>query len=76
MKKYLITMLFCITLCISAAAQAVTGEVIDIRKQPLAYANIVLQTTDSTFVTGTVTDEKGDFKLKKNIGRRLSSGYL
>lgn len=65
MKKYLITMLFCITLCISAAAQAVTGEVIDIRKQPLAYANIVLQTTDSTFVTGTVTDEKGDFKLEK-----------
>ncbi len=32
-------------------------------KEPMEFANVVLQTADSVFVTGTVTDEKGIFSI-------------
>lgn len=34
-------------------------------KEPLEFANVVLQTMDSMFITGTTTDEKGNFALDK-----------
>ena len=34
-------------------------------KEPLEFANVVLQTTDSVFVLGTTTDGKGSFVLDK-----------
>lgn len=34
-------------------------------KEPLEFANVVLQTMDSTFITGTTTDGKGNFVLDK-----------
>lgn len=64
-KKHLITVWLCIAFCLSATAQTITGEVVDAQQQPLAYTNIVMQTTDSAFVAGTVTNEKGNFKLEK-----------
>lgn len=44
----------------------VKGQVIgtDIN-QPIEFANAVLQTTDSVFITGNTTDEKGIFKIEK-----------
>lgn len=65
MKKYLFSILICITFCLQTTAQSVTGKVADVQQQPLPYANVVIQTADSAFVAGGITDEKGNFKLEK-----------
>lgn len=43
----------------------ITGKVLDgsMDKAPFEFANVVLQTSDSVFVTGASTDAKGSFKL-------------
>lgn len=46
------------------AQQVISGKVLDEENQPLPYANVVLLSLpDSTFVTGTISDEKGIFSL-------------
>ena len=41
------------------------GKIIDEKEQPLEFANIALYSSaDSTMITGTVTDKKGEFSLK------------
>lgn len=44
-------------------AQNLTGKVIDEKNEPLAYANVILQTEDSVFLAGTTTDLGGKFEL-------------
>ena len=46
-----------------AKAQSISGKLVDEKQQAVAYANIVLQQADSTFVAGTTSDEKGSFNL-------------
>ena len=48
-----------LTLC----AQNFTGKVIDENDSPLAYANIILQRADSTYIEGAVADTAGIFVL-------------
>ena len=48
---------------ISGFAQTLTGKVVDENDEPLAYANVVLQKNDSTFIAGTVTDTLGVFRM-------------
>lgn len=60
-------------------AQTLKGTVTD-DQQPLPYANVaLLSLPDSTFVTGTITDEQGCFVLKETVPSglvRISSvGY-
>lgn len=61
-------------------AQSISGQLVDEQHKPLPYANIVLLQADSTFVNGTITDEKGDFRLMKDVKGKLirisSVGYL
>ncbi|MBQ8769727.1 MAG: carboxypeptidase-like regulatory domain-containing protein, partial [Bacteroides sp.] len=61
-------------------AQNISGQLVDEQHKPLPYANIVLLQADSTFVNGTITDEKGDFRLMKDVKGKLirisSVGYL
>lgn len=46
------------------AQQLLTGSIITPNGQPLPYANVVvLRAVDSTFVSGTTTNETGSFKL-------------
>lgn len=45
-------------------AQTLSGKLVDEKNEPLAYANIVLQQVDSTFVDGKTSDEKGDFRIE------------
>lgn len=59
--------MFCLTACISLMAQNISGKLVDEAQQPLPYANVVLQTVDSAFVTGATTGEKGEFKLQKIV---------
>jgi outer membrane receptor protein involved in Fe transport len=60
----------CLLFCTSAFAQetlvTVSGSVKDVSlKQPLSFVNIVVTSAkDSSFVTGTVTNEDGRFSLK------------
>ena len=44
-------------------AQNLTGKVIDENRDPLAYANVILQTTDSVFLAGTTTGLDGKFEI-------------
>ena len=50
-------------LIVSVHAQNLTGKVIDEKNEPLAYANVILQTEDSVFLAGTTTDLEGKFEL-------------
>lgn len=68
MYRNIYTLLFCLLAGIPVQAQtAYTGKVTDGKGQPLSYANVVLLSLpDSTFVTGTVSDDTGGFILYAN----------
>ena len=60
------TILCCLMfMAVAAQAQSISGKLVDEQQQSLAYANIVIQLSDSTFVSGTTSDEKGSFRLTK-----------
>lgn len=48
---------------LSASAQSLKGKVVDENNEPLAYANVMLQKADSTYLSGTMTDTLGMFIL-------------
>ena len=52
-------------LAVSAQQVEISGRVADSKGQPGSYANITLQHSDSTFVTGCTSDEKGRFVINK-----------
>jgi len=53
-------------------AQNITGKVVNSDSLPIEFANVILlQTEDSSFVSGTVTDEKGNFSLPSVPGNYL-----
>ena len=56
--------LFLTALQINASAQSIKGRVIDENDEPLAYANVMLQKADSTYISGTMTDTLGVFVLE------------
>ena len=81
MKNFRMILIGCflmIAACVKA--QNISGQLVDEQHKPLPYANIVLLQADSTFVNGTITDEKGDFRLMKDEKGKLirisSVGYL
>ena len=45
-------------------AQNITGKVVDANGTPIEYANVILQTKDSVYVTGCITDSLGDYTLQ------------
>lgn len=59
-------LLGCMVQGVFAQNLGIKGLVKDGRnKEPLEFANVVLQMMDSTFITGTTTDGKGHFVLDK-----------
>ena len=72
-------MLCLIGMAVSLQAQTISGKLVDEKNQPLAYANIVLLQADSTFVSGTISNVMGDFRLLKDekgqLVRISSIGY-
>lgn len=68
MKQYIMTALFMLlSLGIQGQQQYTIKGLIKSsdEKAPLEFANIVLQTSDSVFITGTNSNEKGIFRLEK-----------
>ena len=56
--------LFLTALQTNASAQSIKGRVIDENNEPLAYANVMLQKADSTYISGAMTDTFGVFVLE------------
>lgn len=48
---------------IPTKAQSITGKVVDETDTPLAYANVILQKSDSTYIAGAVADTAGRFAI-------------
>lgn len=44
-------------------AQSLTGKVTNTEKQPVVFANVIVMNGDSVFMTGSITDENGQFRL-------------
>lgn len=61
-------MLCLIGMAASIYAQNINGKLVNEQKQPLAYANVVLQQADSTFVKGETSNEMGSFRISKVSG--------
>lgn len=81
MKHVLSFAFFFLTFVYQVSGQTITGTLIDDTGQPVAYANVVLLALpDSSFVSGTISDEKGAFALsgegRGKIVRISSIGYV
>lgn len=62
---------------VSAFPQNITGVLVDEQNQSVAYANVILQKADSTYLAGTVTDSTGSFRLpKQNAAQLISISYI
>ena len=59
MKQTFLIIIGLLMTVLSSNAQTLRGTLIDENKQPLAYANVVLQTADSVYVAGTVSKVNG-----------------
>ena len=67
MKKIFTAFLILVSLAsYGLRAQNLTGRVIDESDAPLAYANIILQSSDSTYLGGTITDTTGVFVINSH----------
>lgn len=62
MKRVFILFIM-MALSITANAQSITGMVVDETDTPLAYANVILQRSDSTYLAGAVADTAGRFAI-------------
>lgn len=72
-KKNVITEILLLFVCFSIHAQDIyQGKVVDNNHQAIVAANVVLlNDTDSTFITGTITGEDGGFKITNKPHRLL-----
>ena len=68
MKKIVYTLLF-LACAISTYAAQLTGKVIDAgSKQPIDFANVSIM-QGKNLITGTITDEKGNFTIEVADGQ-------
>ena len=51
-------------LSINASAQSIKGKVVDENDEPLAYASVMLQKADSSYISGALADTLGTFVLE------------
>lgn len=66
MKHFTLSLAFILSLSFSIQAQ-LKGTLIDQDQQPIEFANVALYSLpDSVMITGTVSDEKGNFSLYGN----------
>ena len=63
MRKILLTLLFTAVCMLNIDAQTITGRVTDENNDPLAFANVILQKADNSYIDGTVTDTTGRFSI-------------
>ncbi|MBO7441170.1 MAG: carboxypeptidase-like regulatory domain-containing protein, partial [Bacteroidales bacterium] len=65
MKKIL-TLILTLVSVVALAQSNISGVVLGEDNSPIQFANIVLSASDSSFVSGTITDVDGRFSIEKN----------
>ncbi len=65
MKRFILLFITLMSVSLTAYGQTIKGFVLNKEKQAVAYCNVVGYRADSTFIGGTITDEKGAYKLRK-----------
>ncbi|MBD5358240.1 MAG: TonB-dependent receptor [Bacteroides sp.] len=78
--KQIILIIFALMALTPTFGREVTGKIVDDNNSPLDFVNVVLLKADSTYITGTVTDDKGMFRFENTQGspkyiKVSSSGY-
>ena len=72
MKRNLFTLMMAILVAIATVAQTFRGCVVDEKQAPIPFANVVLlNASDSAFVSGTTTDADGRFALMSSTAKPL-----
>ena len=75
MKQYFLSLIMCfLSLTVNCQTQGVlAGKVVDTNGTPIEYANVILQTKDSVYVVGGITDIHGDYTLQtpENVSNLL-----
>ena len=79
-EKVILTTAMCLSAMTQMMAQNITGKVMDMKGEPLAFANVVLlNRTDSAFIKGAVSGEDGSFVIDSScnggIIKVTSVGY-
>ena len=70
MKRFQFTLMLALVAVMTASAATFTGKVVDEAGLPAPFANVVLlNASDSAFVTGTTTDDNGLFTLNGSAAR-------
>ena len=68
--KQIVIFIFSLLVCVPRlAAQEVKGIVTDRNHQPVEAATVIMQTSDSTFVDGVITDSLGQFSFHHQLDR-------
>jgi len=79
MNRFNFLILFCVSLASYAQDLTISGTVLDDNKQPVAYANVILYTSDeSQIITGSSTNEEGEYNITnlKSGDYALKLSYL
>jgi len=75
--RYLFIVLFIGTILPQVQAQTIRGKVVNEKRHPVPYVNVVLQTADSVFISGTTSNGKGKFTLSSSEKEvRLLLSYI
>ena len=78
MKRFFFTIMMALVAVLEVLAATFTGKVVDETGGPAPFANVILlNASDSAFVTGTVTDADGAFSLTGNAAKpAIKISYL
>ncbi len=72
MKTKILTILMSLMAVVTVYGREITGKVVGENDAPLDYVNVVLY-RDSTYITGTVTDQNGMFSISTDATGNLSA---
>lgn len=64
MRKIILFIVLCFCGILYSQGQNITGHVINKENNPVAFANVILLSDDSIFISGAITDSLGDFFIK------------
>lgn len=71
MKTKILTILMSLMAVVTVYGREITGKVVGENDAPLDYVNVVLY-RDSTYITGTVTDQNGMFSISTDASGNLA----
>ena len=72
MKTFILTLLMAFVASTAVYGRQITGKVVGENDSPLDFVNVVLY-RDSTYITGTVTDQAGMFSIPADAASNLSA---